>query len=191
MKKLDAKSLSAIMSMEKNGKRERSAGLNEFLHDLPDDNPMKSIVMRVKEEASKNGRTFELSDLPDNHPLILRLAEAKQRFEERVSEKQLEPTPQVEGKTKKLKKIVATDKEKMRKEKEAKERIVNEKIAKINSTIKEQVGSLSSLFGELNELSLGVGDNFVLSNKIAKLKRLVLASRNGLNQSFMREWRGE
>jgi len=167
---VDSNMLSNIKAAEgalarKQGIR-RGDELKETIDKLPEDHP---LVVAAMEEMAKVG---DLKDLPPGHPIIRALVEAKIRNEGFPEEERHEPTGHA----------------KSRREVQAEERVRDEELSSIrrmagktvNGKIDGVVGSMADLYDTVKGLHDELSSDPYARVHLAKLERLLMASKRGL-----------
>jgi hypothetical protein len=173
---ISAKHLKGIKDAEASLARRETSGV---LNDLPPGHP---LLAAVETEQQRSG---DISDLPDSHPLKVALKEAK----DRILASQQEKTKQEEQlRLRKAKRLEAAKEfhakadaeEQQREAKRDAYRAINEKI----EHALESVDSLLTVIGSTTQDVFG-DDRFSMV-KIARLQRLMFASRRGLADGKLR-----
>jgi hypothetical protein len=171
-KKLKVKSLMAAIGSENQLARKHIESIEQ---DLPAGHPLEQNI--AMEKAKMNG---DLSGLPPNHPLIVAMEEAHERYRKNEEQQEI-------SKVKKAKKISFEEKKKkIADESEEAKKIQINSIKAINSGISKLMTEMDELFGVIGIEKEKLNNDFYLQTRLKRLERLIMASQRGLAECRFR-----
>jgi len=174
---LSANMLSGVRAAESSLAREE---MNRMVDALPEGHPLK-------EEAEKHSSELggDLSGLPDNHPLIVQLKQAKERYESQVAQE----SDDAQEQAREIRKAKKLDRAR-----ERRERIIHEEeqatvqrdcASAVNEKLDSVLGAVREAYEVLSEHEEKLNKNTLSRARVGRLKRFLYAAERGLSENRM------
>lgn len=175
--------IAGAIAAEKSLAREHALELERSLDNLPDDSPLKEAL--IEEKGKLKG---DLAGLPDSHPLLLEMEEARLRFEEEelYADEQAQYIKE-QGELKEVRRAKRLEAKKVyteqRRRDDDREELLREATKRINSSMSETMDSLKRLADNITASQEDFQTDQYSLMKLERLNRVLTATMRGIGQS--------
>jgi len=177
MKKIGIDTLSHAKAAESTLRREEIRGLTEA---IPPGHPLEEEVAQA--QAAMNG---DLDGLPDNHPLMLELRAAKERY----SQEGVEEAADEQKEAREIRQANKVDRNRLKRDQRDKEDTASreQRVASetVNADVMVTLASVKNLYETLGKNEGVLSRHRMNATRVLRLKRLLTAIERGLSDIKM------